>query len=166
MPTEPDNIADLKARLEEAFSTTHALQAENERLRRLLDPTHREVTPPSEPPPTKVTSALGGIDTQSSESAKIALFRSLFRGREDVYAYRWDGRDGRSGYSPPCGTAPGGRRGNDPTRKSSFLSMTTLSAAISSAAGSLAFTRCSRMRPVGSWRLTLTSRPGSPTWRR
>jgi len=26
MPTEPDNIADLKARLEEAFSTTHALQ--------------------------------------------------------------------------------------------------------------------------------------------
>lgn len=100
MPTEPDNIADLKARLEEAFSTTHALQAENERLRRLLDPTHREVMPPSEPPPTKVTSALGGIDTQSSESAKIALFRSLFRGREDVYAYRWDGRDGRSGYSP------------------------------------------------------------------
>src|SRR5260370_29892335 len=110
MPTEPDNIADLKARLEKAFSTSTALQDENERLRRLLDPTHREVTPPSEPPPTKVSSALGGIDTQSSESAKIALFRSLFRGSEAVYAYRWDGRDGRSGYSPAL--RDGARRQN------------------------------------------------------
>lgn len=31
---------------------------------------------------------------------KIALFRSLFRGREDVYAQRWESPDGRSGYSP------------------------------------------------------------------
>jgi hypothetical protein len=31
---------------------------------------------------------------------KIALFRSLFRGREDVYAVRWEGKNGRSGYSP------------------------------------------------------------------
>jgi superfamily II DNA or RNA helicase len=35
-----------------------------------------------------------------STSEKIALFRSLFRGREDVYAQRWDSPDGRSGYSP------------------------------------------------------------------
>jgi hypothetical protein len=28
------------------------------------------------------------------------LFRSLFRGRDDVYALRWDGRNGNSGYSP------------------------------------------------------------------
>ena len=31
---------------------------------------------------------------------KIALFRSLFRGREDVYALRWEKADGKSGYSP------------------------------------------------------------------
>ncbi|MGH9342333.1 MAG: TOTE conflict system archaeo-eukaryotic primase domain-containing protein [Terriglobia bacterium] len=31
---------------------------------------------------------------------RIALFRSLFRGREDVYARRWENSDGRSGYSP------------------------------------------------------------------
>jgi hypothetical protein len=31
---------------------------------------------------------------------KIALFRWLFRGREDVYAQRWESPDGRSGYSP------------------------------------------------------------------
>jgi len=31
---------------------------------------------------------------------KIALFRSLFRGRDDVYAARWESPDGRHGYSP------------------------------------------------------------------
>jgi superfamily II DNA or RNA helicase len=31
---------------------------------------------------------------------RIALFRSLFRGRDDVYATRWENDDGRSGYMP------------------------------------------------------------------
>jgi hypothetical protein len=31
---------------------------------------------------------------------KVGLFRSLFRGREDVYALRWEKADGMSGYSP------------------------------------------------------------------
>lgn len=31
---------------------------------------------------------------------KIQLFRSLFRGRDDVYAVRWESPDGRKGYSP------------------------------------------------------------------
>lgn len=39
-----------------------------------------------------------------SPSEKITLFRSLFRGREDVYPKRWDNRKtSRSGYSPACG---------------------------------------------------------------
>lgn len=43
--------------------------------------------------------------TQSSPPAeKIALFRSLFRGREEVYARRFENaRTGRSGYAPACG---------------------------------------------------------------
>jgi hypothetical protein len=31
---------------------------------------------------------------------RIALFRTLFRGREDIYAIRWENNDGRSGYMP------------------------------------------------------------------
>src|ERR1035438_907820 len=31
---------------------------------------------------------------------RIALFRSLFRGRQDIYAIRWENNDGRSGYMP------------------------------------------------------------------
>lgn len=43
------------------------------------------------------------VHSQSPSQAKIALFRSLFRGREDVYARRFDSRKtGKSGYSPVC----------------------------------------------------------------
>ena len=39
-----------------------------------------------------------------SPAAKIALFRSLFRGREDVHARRFENaRSGKSGYAPACG---------------------------------------------------------------
>ena len=31
---------------------------------------------------------------------RIALFRDLFRGRDDVYAVRWENTNGRSGYMP------------------------------------------------------------------
>ncbi|MFA7344462.1 MAG: DEAD/DEAH box helicase family protein [Terrimicrobiaceae bacterium] len=42
---------------------------------------------------------------QSSPAAeKIACFRSLFRGRDDVYARRFENpRSGKSGYAPACG---------------------------------------------------------------
>ena len=41
------------------------------------------------------------VETKEERARKrIALFRSLFRGREDVYARRWENPDGRSGYSP------------------------------------------------------------------
>lgn len=43
------------------------------------------------------------VHQYSSPEAKIALFRSLFRGREDVYARRFEStRSGRSGYAPAC----------------------------------------------------------------
>ena len=38
-----------------------------------------------------------------STQQKLALFRRLFRGRDDVYAVRWEStRSGRSGYAPAC----------------------------------------------------------------
>src|SRR5881396_3785488 len=43
------------------------------------------------------------VDHLSSVDAKIALFRSLFRGRDDVYARRFTSRKtGKSGYAPAC----------------------------------------------------------------
>jgi hypothetical protein len=48
--------------------------------------------------------ATSRIDNRSSADEKIALFRSLFRGRPDVYARRFVSRKtGKAGYSPACG---------------------------------------------------------------
>jgi hypothetical protein len=45
----------------------------------------------------------GSVDQRSSSEAKIALFRSLFRGRDDVYPRRFESRKtGRAGYAPAC----------------------------------------------------------------
>ena len=43
-----------------------------------------------------------GINKYSSPQEKIQVFRSLFRGRDDVYAKRWESKTGRWGYSPDC----------------------------------------------------------------
>ena len=44
------------------------------------------------------------VNYRSSPEAKIALFRALFRGRDDVYPRRFESRtSGKSGYAPVCG---------------------------------------------------------------
>ncbi len=43
------------------------------------------------------------INRFASPAAKVRLFRSLFRGREDVYPQRFESRKtGKSGYQPAC----------------------------------------------------------------
>jgi len=43
------------------------------------------------------------VNLTSPSQAKIALFRSLFRGREDVYPRRFESRKtGKAGYAPAC----------------------------------------------------------------
>ncbi|MPL87816.1 hypothetical protein SDC9_33826 [bioreactor metagenome] len=44
----------------------------------------------------------GHVTNSSSPEDKINLFMSLFRGRDDVYAKRWQNKEGKSGYSPVC----------------------------------------------------------------
>ena len=43
------------------------------------------------------------VDQHAPASAKVALFRSLFRGRDDIYPRRYENRrTGKSGYAPAC----------------------------------------------------------------
>lgn len=42
------------------------------------------------------------ISQLSSSRDKIRLYLSLFKGRTDVYAKRWQSKNGRSGYSLVC----------------------------------------------------------------
>ena len=43
------------------------------------------------------------VTNESTQEQKIAIFRALFRGREDVYPRRFESkRSGKSGYQPVC----------------------------------------------------------------
>src|SRR3974390_2187809 len=98
----------MASRTPESISFAHRdeeneqLREENARLRRLLAAN-------GIPVPEHIVDHAGSLQTIASPTSeskeerarkRIALFRSLFRGREDVYARRWEHPDGRSGYSP------------------------------------------------------------------
>jgi superfamily II DNA or RNA helicase len=78
-----------------------ALRAEITRLTALLD-AHGIAW---RVPDTAATAALSHASaTRLSTDDKVALMRRLFRGRDDVYALRWEqSTTGKSGYAPACG---------------------------------------------------------------
>ncbi|EIQ9740879.1 DEAD/DEAH box helicase family protein [Escherichia coli] len=72
-----------------------ALRAENARLVSLLEAHGIEWR--RKPPSSVQRVSVLSIDE------KVALFRRLFRGRDDVWALRWESKtSGKSGYSPAC----------------------------------------------------------------
>lgn len=83
------------------------LRQENARLIGLLE-AHGIAWRSGEPGPTEPAPS-GEGDSEaapakgpSSTQEKVTLFRSLFRGRDNVYALRWQSSSGRSGYAPAC----------------------------------------------------------------
>ena len=42
------------------------------------------------------------VNQYSPTNEKVSLFMSLFKGRNDVYAKKWQNKKGFSGYSPNC----------------------------------------------------------------
>lgn len=97
---------DLQTQLQKALEECASLRKENERLRNLLSLSSEEIAPPSKliisEPTSSYLSAIPPVSNSSSIETQISLFRSLFRGREDVYPVRWEGKKGNSGYSPAC----------------------------------------------------------------
>src|SRR5437879_1990794 len=86
---------DSQGALEGTLAELDQLRMENARLRLLLAEREPDGASPAEP-----TYRASGVTKDASEVAKIAIFRALFRGRDDVFAVRWEARDGRTGYAP------------------------------------------------------------------
>lgn len=74
------------------------LRDEIGRLRQIL--IDNDIDPDPSAPQREATAQSNLPCVQLTTQQKIELFRSLFRGREDVYAVRWENPDGRHGYSP------------------------------------------------------------------
>ena len=86
-----------------AHDELRRLREENARLKTLLTrhgiAWEEPVTPKHIPTPSEHAP----IPPHFTTADKIALFRRLWRGREDVYPQRWESSKGASGYSPACG---------------------------------------------------------------
>jgi hypothetical protein len=94
---DPDNIQE---RLKTVQEECRRLREENADLRAMLGINQSppiEPVPQSVPVPNLSSTTRSGVCTPEE---KISLFRNLFRGREDVFAIRWEGNGGKSGYSP------------------------------------------------------------------
>ena len=103
----------LEARLRAALSTIDELRQENAHLRALAADVASQA-PTLPPPASDPALAAGALCAHSPDADKIALFRRLFRGRDDAYAQRWEARDGRSGYSPALRSGARRERGQRP----------------------------------------------------
>src|SRR5256714_14232451 len=106
-----DDPAELRIRLDVALEHNAMLAAEIAELRERLRaaesapsssgsyPARADDVPSADRPTQNAEPPR--VDTSASIEAKIALFRSLFAGRDDVYARRWtSSRTGRSGWIP------------------------------------------------------------------
>jgi superfamily II DNA or RNA helicase len=92
----------LKAELEKAVAECERLREENARLRLRVGqaPDTRTSSAEQSSARNKNVKTAATVTTDSRPELKVTLFRSLFRGRDDVYALRWEGRSGKTGYSP------------------------------------------------------------------
>lgn len=91
----------IEQKLADALAECQRLREENQQLRECLN------LPATATPTQSVLAESDPINpvivtAKSSPEEKVKLFRSLFRGRTDVYPVRWEGRNGKTGYSPAC----------------------------------------------------------------
>ncbi len=89
-------ILQAESRLKKLESERSEVLSKLEQLRRKREAVN-EIKEPS------ASYLIASVSKDSSSPEKIALFRSLFKGREDVYAIRWESRkSGKSGFQPAC----------------------------------------------------------------
>src|SRR5262252_5972832 len=93
----PEGIQELLKSVQEQCKR---LQEENGRLRAMLGIPESAGDGPASLGNVVPADSTKSPGRPSTPEEKIALFRNLFRGREDVYAVRWEGGGGKSGYSP------------------------------------------------------------------
>jgi superfamily II DNA or RNA helicase len=88
---------------EDTAAVAGRLREENARLVKLLQANGIEWQLHQLPEPPSIQSAKQTFEeTHLTAAEKVALFRRLFRGRDDVYPVRWESKTEKSGYSPAC----------------------------------------------------------------
>ena len=120
-PSAEDEAA-VRSELARFRALSAKLQAENSRLKRMLELSPVLAAAP-EPAQTGIFDAKPGmVDHHSSPGEKLAFFGALFGSRTDIYATRWENRrTGRSGWLP---AVRGGWRKETPAASREYLPLT------------------------------------------
>lgn len=95
----------MQTRIAQLEDECQKLREENASLRKQLGLVPELMVTRPEPINASVETRPSDLTKATPElsiDAKIHLFRSLFKGRDDVYSVRWDSKNGRSGYTPAC----------------------------------------------------------------
>jgi superfamily II DNA or RNA helicase len=90
--------AQVAATARELMAECQRLRDEIGRLRQIL--IDNDIDPDPVAPKRMAAAPAIAPSVSLTTPQKIELFRSLFRGRDDVYAARWESPGGRHGYSP------------------------------------------------------------------
>ena len=96
-------MEDIQEKYNHLLQQNEALRQENEELKLLLHAHGIEYKPKHAEEKDGVYSPLTFPSVKLSIEERVAIFHSLFKGREDVYARRWFSKTtGKSGYQPVC----------------------------------------------------------------
>jgi len=97
---------ELFRKLRDLQDENKRLRIENNRLKKILE--SFSIKPASSLQLQEQTDGEKPVSNEEAETEpnleidKVRLFRDFFRGREDVFAVRWENRSKKSGYSPAC----------------------------------------------------------------
>ena len=96
-------MEDIQEKYNHLLQQNEALRQENEELKLLLHAHSIEYKPKHAEEKDGVYSPFTFPSVKLSIEERVAIFHSLFKGREDVFARRWFSKTtGKSGYQPVC----------------------------------------------------------------
>ena len=96
-------MEDIQEKYNHLLQQNEALRQENEELKSLLHAHGIEYKPKHAEEKDGVYSPFTFPSVKLSIEERVAIFHSLFKGREDVFARRWFSKTtGKSGYQPVC----------------------------------------------------------------
>lgn len=96
-------MEDIQEKYNHLLQQNEALRQENEELKLLLHAHGIEYKPKHAEEKDGVYSPIAFPSVKLSIEERVAIFHSLFKGREDVFARRWSSKTtAKSGYQPVC----------------------------------------------------------------
>ncbi len=94
--------SDLQKKMERLEQECSRLKAENAHLKKQVSILSSPASPLASNPSVTPVHFPKQPSLDLATDKKIQLFKSLFKGRTDVFPKRWEARNGQSGYSPSC----------------------------------------------------------------